>query len=379
MELNIENAPKFINLLEEIEDSRDNRGKRHNLHFIIASVVIAILSDRSTMSGIHRFISNKIEWLREVLDRPSATVVSRAQLPRILDTVDWHQLNKHVEEFFERNIEGVDGEWVAIDGKVLRGTIKDKRTKAHENEKVATAVGHQSTQTIHQRPIPYGESDEILAVRQLLDETPLSTEKVTLDSLHIQSSTLEIINLDGGEFIVQVKSNQLNLYNQLELISGQTPAYIHQTYENNRSRTESRIARFFDIEQIQFDSKWSNCGFKTLIVLDRKRIDLKSGKQSDGRYYYLSNCHFIMREKELFNAIRQHWQVEVNNNIRDVILREDYVKTGLAKCGQVLSLLRTLALNIIREVSPASIKKALHKFADCPDFLKGRLKQINFL
>ena len=379
MELKIENAVKFINLLEEVEDSRDNRGKRHNLHFIIASVTLAILSNRSTMSGIHRFISNKIEWLKEVLDRPEATVVSRAQLPRILDTVDWHDLNKHVEKFFECNIEVYDGEWVAIDGKTLRGTISDKRNKAHENEKVATAVGHQSTQTVHQRPIPYGESSEIVAVRQLLDETELSSKKVTLDSLHAQFETLEIINSDGGRFIVQVKSNQLNLFNGLELIGTKTPACIYQTHENNRSRVESRVAGFFDIEQIKFDDKWDNCGFKTLIVFDRKRVDLKNKKESEGRYYYLSNCQFIGREKELFNAIRQHWQVEVNNNIRDVTLREDYVKTGLAKYGQVLSLLRTLALNIIREVSPASIKNALDQFADCPDFLLKRLKQINFL
>lgn len=331
------------------------------------------------MSGIHRFISNKIEWLKEVLDRPEATVVSRAQLPRILDTVDWHGLNKHVEEFFECNIELIEGEWVAIDGKTLRGTISDKRNKAHENEKVATAVGHQSTQTIHQRPISYGESSEIITVRKLLDETELSAQKVTLDSLHAQFETLEIINSDGGCFIVQIKNNQLNLFNGLKLIGTKKPACIYQTHENNRSRTESRVASFFDLEHVEFDDKWLNSGFNTLIVLDRKRVDLRNEKESEGRYYYLSNCHYRGREKELFNAIRQHWQVEVNNNIRDVTLREDYVKTGLAKRGQILSLLRTLALNIIREVSPASIKNALHHFADRPDFLIQRLQQINFL
>lgn len=376
----MENAPKFINLLEEVEDSRDNRGKRHNLHFIIASVVIAILNDRSATTVFHRFISNRIEWLKQILDRPSATVVSRAQLPRILETVDWHDLNKYVEQFFERNIELVDGEWVAVDGKTLRGTIRDKRNKGHEHEKVVTAVGHQSAQTVHQRPIPYKwRSSEISAVRQLLLETDLSASKVTLDSLHAQFETLEIVNLDGGEFIVQAKSNQLNLYNQIKLISGETPSHLNRTDENNKSRIESRVARFFDIQQMIIDDKWSNCGFKTLIVVDRKRVDLKSGEKSEGRYYYLSNCHFIMREKELFNAIRQHWQVEVNNNIRDVTLREDYVKTARPNQAQVFSLLRTLALNIIREVSPASIKKALDHFVDCPDFLLQRLKQINFL
>ena len=84
-------------------------------------------------------------------------------------------------------------------------------------------------------------------------------------------------------------------------------------------------------------------------------------------------------ERELFTAIRKHWQVEVNNHIRDVTLKEDHVKTKDKNQGQILSLLRTLALNIVKEVSPGNVKKAMQKFADCPDFFVQCLLQVNFL
>ena len=113
-----------------MKDFRDNRGKGHQLPFIITSTILAILSGRNNMSSIHRFIVNKIEWLKEILDRPEAYALSRAQLPRILAVVKWEELNKPIEEFFGINIQLIDGEWTAVDGKTLCGTITDKKNKA---------------------------------------------------------------------------------------------------------------------------------------------------------------------------------------------------------------------------------------------------------
>ena len=190
--------------------------------------------------------------------RPEATAVSRAQLPRIIGVVSFHDLNQTVEEFFGVNIELIDGEWFAIDGKTLCGTITDKKNKAHENEKIVVCVGHKSQQTVYQRPIVYGESDEISEVRQLLEETELSQQKVTLDCLHTQADTLELVNLDGGEYLVQVKFNQPKLRNILEsIVASQTPTHTICTREHNRGRLEVRAGSFFPIEDVEFDEKWA--------------------------------------------------------------------------------------------------------------------------
>ena len=83
----------FVDALSQLPDHRDNRGKRHRLAFIIVSVVLALLVGRSTTSSIFRYIRNKIEWLRTVTEISDATPISRAHLPRLLEGLDWDELN----------------------------------------------------------------------------------------------------------------------------------------------------------------------------------------------------------------------------------------------------------------------------------------------
>ena len=64
LELGVEEI-KFIDALKALPDPRDNRGKRHLLAFLIVTVVFAILVGRSSVSGIHRYMTHNIDWLRE--------------------------------------------------------------------------------------------------------------------------------------------------------------------------------------------------------------------------------------------------------------------------------------------------------------------------
>lgn len=75
---------KFIDALKALPDPRDNRGKQHLLAFLIVTVVFAILAGRSSVSGIHRYMTNKIEWLRKTTGFRCATPISRAHLPGML-------------------------------------------------------------------------------------------------------------------------------------------------------------------------------------------------------------------------------------------------------------------------------------------------------
>ena len=52
--------------LKNLTDTRDNRGKRHSLVILIVTFVFATLVNRSKVSSIHRYMVNKIDWLREI-------------------------------------------------------------------------------------------------------------------------------------------------------------------------------------------------------------------------------------------------------------------------------------------------------------------------
>ena len=90
---------------EILPDPRDTRGKKHNLAFVVCGVAIAIMAGRATVSGIERFIRNRIAWLVELTGILDARPISRAHLPRLLARIDWYILNPIIEEYFGLRIE----------------------------------------------------------------------------------------------------------------------------------------------------------------------------------------------------------------------------------------------------------------------------------
>ena len=92
--------------------------------------------------------------------------------------------------------------------------------------------------------------------------------------------------------------------------------------------------------------------------------------------YYLSNE--VGKYEEMVRAIRGHWQVEVNNQLRDVTLKEDQQRTKKV-VTQVMAEVRSLATIILSRQSGQNKKALLEKFSDDFDQLIIALKKLNFL
>ena len=88
---------------------------------------------------------------------------------------------------------------------------------------------------------------------------------------------------------------------------------------------EVRGYEFYDVLELAKDKRWNSCQIKTAIKVSRQTEELKSGKSSREESYYLTNA--VGNYEELAQAIRNQWQVETNNHIRDVSLREDEMRS----------------------------------------------------
>jgi hypothetical protein len=63
--------------------------------------------------------------LREITQTQKGKPVSRAQLPRLLNKLDWSALNKLIERSFGVRIQYHQSrKWIAIDGKALSGAAR---------------------------------------------------------------------------------------------------------------------------------------------------------------------------------------------------------------------------------------------------------------
>lgn len=387
----ISQAPPFMEVLMKVNDPRDNRGKRHELAFVLACVIVAIVSGRSYLSSIHRFIQHKITWLRELFDRPEALAVSRAQLPNIVAVVSWEELNAGVEQFFPFQIVNEAGEWTACDGKSLKGTLADP-AQAQKHERIVTAVTHTSHEVLCQRRFSGEKTSEVTVVREMLDTTGLVSGKVSLDAGHAYPDPLEPIHQAGGRYVVQIKQNQPQLFEALAQSAEQAEqrdqrdptespslGVVSTTVDKGHGRLEERIGRIRALNRGVLAERWEPTGMQTLIVMDRRTEELKTGKTSVERSYYVSNQPPPGHEQELFDAVRGHWRIESTHYIRDVTLNEDHIRTKNADAGQILSLLRTVALKFLHHVHPRNVQAMLEQFADVPDSLRDLLVRCNFV
>lgn len=367
----------FMTKLKRLVDTRDNRGKRHELAFVLGSVVLAIMSGRSYGSSIQRFIKNRIKWLRRVLGNLEANPVSRAQLPRILAKVDWVALNEIIWVHFGFKIEVEQNKWYALDGKALRGIEQP-------GERVLLAVSHLERKTVAQKRMQGPKESEITAVRNMLAETGLEKGKITLDALHFNPTTTQQSHQAGGLFIIQLKDNQPTLFEQMSQEAAEAlPVGTLKSTHKGHGRLEVRQAALFDISHLQLDPRWDQSGLATLIVMSRRTTQLVKQKSAAEVSFYLSNAQVQPGHKslqtELFAAIRQHWHIESDNYIRDVSFQEDHVKTRDSNQGHVLASLRTLAIRVFREANIQNFRAALDDFADDPGYFEAFLRQFGFL
>lgn len=120
---------------------RDNRGKRHDLAFILLGVIIALLrKSDGNLSSIHRSMINTHKKLCTHLNIEIARSVSRAQLPRILGKVSLVKFEELLFEHFVIELDKEEKQWFAGDGKELRGSI-EKGSK--RGEALVQLVRHQ--------------------------------------------------------------------------------------------------------------------------------------------------------------------------------------------------------------------------------------------
>jgi predicted transposase YbfD/YdcC len=370
----------FLKALATLKDVRDNRGKIHTYAFIITSMVFAIMSGRSTLSGIHRYIKNNIVWLRRITKMPQAAHISRAHLPRFICKLCWKDINVLIEVHFKIRIDAdIKHQWVAIDGKVMRGTIKngDQQTIIH-------AVLHNSREEVAQARQIGKKSSEIPVVREMIQETGLEKGDITLDALHCNPKTTSQINQAGGSYLIQVKENQAMLLAECKRLHKEASHIgVYEDIEKAHGRLTARSGSSYKFRPANIDSRWKASDIKTLVVVKRETLEISSNKETEEISYYITNKSVDSADskssEDLFNAVRKHWGVESNNWILDCAFNEDNIKIKSGNQSQVLGRIRGLCCDLMRRSGVIKFKEAIDGYVDSRSLLVQMLRQVKFL
>lgn len=174
----------------------------------------------------------------------------------------------------------------------------------------------------------------------------------------MSKKTVQLIVEGGNDYASAVKANQPKLYKQIQTLTQlSTPSSIAHSYEQCRDRVTHRICSVFeDLSGISQD--W--IGLQRLIKVERRGTRKKLPYHQV--VYYISSLS--LTAVEFAKGIRAHWAIENRLHwVKDVVLQEDRsrIRSGYAPAN--LSIIRTIAINLLRQNGYASLTSAIRLLA----------------
>ncbi len=127
--------------------------------------------------------------------------------------------------------------------------------------------------------------------------------------------TINAIEGAGGVYLVGVKANQALLYRYCICRSVLTQATFERTdaAQRGHGRVEQRSYQCLPLNPMALAPRWQGAGLTTLVRVVRNRHGLRGEVPSQEVSYFVSNCQPTTQPEadELFDALRQHWRIEV--------------------------------------------------------------------
>jgi len=208
------------------------------------------------------------------------------------------------------------------------------------------------------------KSNEITAIPKLLAVLELNGCIVTIDAMGCQKEIAKNIIEKGGDYILSLKGNQGNLFEDVKQLFDWTLKNNYQeiikekyeTIEKNHGRIEKRRYWLMNSVADLIDSeKW--VGLKTIGIVESERKILGQKATLERRYYLTS----LDQGVETFaRGIRSHWGIE--NKLHwclDVGFREDESRIRKGQGSENMAVIRHIALNLLnKEKSCSRGKKA---------------------
>ena len=136
---------------------------------------------------------------------------------------------------------------------------------------------------------------------------------------------------------------------------------IDITVDKEHGRLEERICEVYD-DLYQIDKTWPN--IQTLLKITATIKHYSTGKISTEERYYVSSLAASTPAKVFQKIIRSHWQIEnCCHYIKDVTFAEDQSTFRTKNAPLNMSLIRSLAMNVLRLNNFKNFKQARKQLA----------------
>jgi predicted transposase YbfD/YdcC len=241
---------------------------------------------------------------------------------------------------------------VAIDGKVLRGTLDD-----HQRGTYLLAAYLPREGIVLMEVAVEGRGSELPAAPQLLKSIDLRDKVVMGDALHTQRAISLQIVVSGGEYIWFAKGNQSQMEEDIRLWfepdiqpipgMGCPPNDFETAQKTNKGHGRLETRTLTVSSQLKDFLDWPY--LEQVFKLERRCVSLKTGEiQKQVAYGFTS----LMREEiapgQLLDKIRSYWGIENGLHYRrDVTLHEDQTRMGKQNAARLMACLNNFVLSLL--------------------------------
>ena len=361
----------LIEVLAEIPDPRQARGKRYPLVAVLALACAAMLCGYRSYSAIAEWGDNYGSALLRDLGFARATAPCAATLYLLFRRLDRGAVDAALGRWAEGVLADLPTprgafEGVACDGKTLRGS----RKQGAPGTPLLSAVSHRLGLTVAQEAVEE-KTNAIGALRAVLGHLLLAGRVITLDALLTQRVIAQTIVDGQGDYVMVAKENQPHVCQGIAGVLA-TPPHVPgvaslrtaQTRDCGHGRVERRrlVARAL----LPGDSDWP--GARQVFRIERQRVCQKTGEiNTEATYGITSLAAAQASPRQLLTLLRGHWHIENKAHwVRAVTFAEDRSQVRVGAIPQVMAALRNTAIGLLRAAGATNIAAATRYYAAQP-------------
>jgi DDE_Tnp_1-associated len=182
-------ATPLIDTLAQIPDFRVPKGRRHPLWFVLLLTLMGTMSGYYGYRAIGAFVKRHRQALVLAFDIPKDRVPSYSTIRRVMSGVDIEQFTEVFNAWATHSFGEPSGEWLAIDGKGIAGTVSGARRAEQNFLSTVSVFCARRGVVVGSAKLENKKESELQTVRTLLEVLDLQGAGLSLDALHCQKNS----------------------------------------------------------------------------------------------------------------------------------------------------------------------------------------------
>jgi len=383
---------RFVQIVKnDISEPRYENMCTYPMETILTTAFLGILCNASSWSEISDVADDNKKWLSRFVSIPNNKVPIDDTYRRVFSLIDPKELidatRKYLIEIFRRIKKIIDkyindnninttsiidkngATLINIDGKVARGTGRfyDQNSGKKKIHNLETLNVYDASNGISLFSIPIdNKENEIPKAQEILLKMNLNKVIVTMDALHAQHKTFNIITKKHGDFLIGLKGNQGDALEEANLTI--TDEYLNKLnkekyYKEIKDKNDNVIKMFYQVNfnNLAIDkgltsdgtSKWSGC---------RNVIVYKHPNKTTGEIitqFFVTSLNDLETSVE---AVIGRWDVEnLLHRYLDISFNEDMNKTMDVNAFNNFSIMNKLCLSLLKIAKPLLGNKSMQR------------------